>query len=77
FLQKLIEETNDFEYFVQKIAGVYNVSADEVKVYQNNNRIDITVKHIDSKQEKHFINLIYDNVKISVHFGFLLRKDFR
>ncbi|CAG8833230.1 35259_t:CDS:1, partial [Racocetra persica] len=34
FLQKLTEETHDFEYFVQKIAGVYGVSADEVKVYQ-------------------------------------------
>ncbi|CAG8753452.1 14957_t:CDS:2, partial [Racocetra persica] len=37
FLQKLIEETNDFEYFVQKIAGVFCLSADKVKVYQSNN----------------------------------------
>ncbi|CAG8790613.1 26471_t:CDS:2, partial [Racocetra persica] len=41
--------------------GVYGVS---VKVYQGNNRTDIIVKHIDSKQEKHFIYLIYDNVEI-------------
>ncbi|CAG8847734.1 28020_t:CDS:1, partial [Racocetra persica] len=41
--------------------GVYGISADEVNVYQGNNRTDIVVKHIDSKQEKHFINLIYDN----------------
>ncbi|CAG8807099.1 9059_t:CDS:1, partial [Racocetra persica] len=73
FLQKLIEKTDDFKYFVQKIAGV---SANEVKVYQGNNRTDIIVKYIDSKQEKHFIYLIYDNVEISVKFGFLLRKAF-
>ncbi|CAG8848111.1 7065_t:CDS:1, partial [Racocetra persica] len=76
FLQKLIEETDDFEYFVQKIAGVYGVSADEVKVYQSNNRTDIVVKHIDSKKEEYFICLNYDSVEISIKFGFLLREAF-
>ncbi|CAG8844025.1 31905_t:CDS:2, partial [Racocetra persica] len=55
--------------------GVYGISDDEVNVYQGNNRTDIVVKHIDSKQEKHF-NLIYENVEISVKFGFFLRKAF-
>ncbi|CAG8746495.1 12882_t:CDS:2, partial [Racocetra persica] len=61
FIRKLTKETDDFEYFVQKIAGVYGVLADEVKVYQDNNCTDIIVKYIDSKQEKHFIYLNYDN----------------
>ncbi|CAG8830686.1 20632_t:CDS:1, partial [Racocetra persica] len=75
FFQKLTEETDDFKFFVQKIVGVYGISADEVNIYQGNNRTDIVVKHIDSKQENHF-NLIYNNVEISVKFGFLLRKAF-
>ncbi|CAG8579970.1 7726_t:CDS:2, partial [Racocetra persica] len=58
----ILKNTDDFEYFVQKIAGVYGVSANKVKVYQgNNNRTDIIVKHIDSKQEKYFICFNYDN----------------